>query len=294
MRVLLHEWIDPELLGELPEEVELLPAGRFAEAEVVVDPRDDLLRHLREISGLTTVLVTSAGTDWIEPHVPPGVTLANARGARDAAVAEWVVAAVLAMEKELFVEREWQRKRDWSARRALPDVEGRAALILGAGSIGGAVQDRLEPFGVTTMLVARTQREGVRSADDLHALLPHAEILIVLLPLTSATRGLVDARALSLLPDGALVVNAGRGAVVDTDALLAELKAKRLRAALDVVEPEPLPPDHPLWKAPGTFISPHVSGDSVRADEAAVRLMGEQLRRLAWGAPLRNVVDRGG
>ena len=99
---------------------------------------------------------------------------------------------------------------------------------------------------------------------------------------------------LGALPDGALVVNAGRGAVLDTDALLEELRAKRLRAALDVVDPEPLPSDHPLWKAPGAFVSPHVAGDSQRADEAAVRMMGEQLRRLAWGAPLLNVVERGG
>jgi phosphoglycerate dehydrogenase-like enzyme len=290
VRVLVHEKIDPALLGELPEEVELLPAGRFAEAEVMVDPREDLLPRLRDAPELHTVLVTSAGTDWIEPHLPAGVTLANARGARDAAVAEWVVAAVLAMEKRLFDQRELQRKRNWEGRFRLPDVEGRAALILGAGSIGAAVRERLEPFGVTTMLVARTERDGVRAADDLPSLLPHAQILVVLLPLTGATRGIVDARALKLLPDGALVVNAGRGAVVDTDALLAELKAKRLRAALDVVDPEPLPADHPLWKAPGTFISPHVSGDSARAEEAAIRLMGEQLRRLAWGAPLRNVV----
>ncbi|HEX8207680.1 MAG TPA: NAD(P)-dependent oxidoreductase, partial [Solirubrobacteraceae bacterium] len=119
-------------------------------------------------------------------------------------------------------------------------------------------------------------------------------VLIVLAPLTRSTRGLVDARMLKLLPDDALVVNAGRGAVIDTDALVAEVKAKRLRAALDVVEPEPLPGDHPLWKLRGALISPHVSGDSERAEEAAARLMGEQLRRLAWGAPLMNVVERGG
>ena len=119
-------------------------------------------------------------------------------------------------------------------------------------------------------------------------------MLIVLAPLTRSTRGLVDARMLKLLPDGALVVNAGRGAVIDTDALVAEVKAKRLRAALDVVEPEPLPDDHPLWKLRGALVSPHVSGDSQRAEEAAARLMGEQLRRMAWGAPLFNVVERGG
>ncbi|HEX8121715.1 MAG TPA: NAD(P)-dependent oxidoreductase [Solirubrobacteraceae bacterium] len=291
MRVLLHEHIDPALLGELPDKVELLPAGRFAEAEVMVDPRDDLLPRLADAPGLHTVLVTSAGTDWIEPRLPKGVTLANARGARDAAVAEWVVAAVLAMEKRLF---EQDRLRRWSDRFRLPDVEGRTALILGHGSIGEAVAARLVPFGVDIVRVASRARDGVHGVDELAELLPRADVLIVLVPLTGATRGLIDARALALLPDGALVVNAGRGAVLDTDALVAELKAKRLRAALDVVEPEPLPDDHPLWRAKNALLSPHVAGDSARADEAAVRLMGEQLRRLAWNAPLLNVVERGG
>ncbi|HEX2085170.1 MAG TPA: NAD(P)-dependent oxidoreductase [Solirubrobacteraceae bacterium] len=290
MRVLVHEWIDPAALGELPEEVELLPAGRFAEAEVIVDPRDDLLPRLGDIPALHTVLVTSAGTDWVERHLPPGVTLANARGARDAAVAEWAVAAILAMQKRLF---DQARLKRWADRFLLPDVEGSTALILGAGSIGEAVAARLEPFGVSVVRVARRARDGVHGIDELPSLLPHAHVLVVLLPLTRATRGMVDAAVLAQLPDGALVVNAGRGAVVDTDALVAELKAKRLRAALDVVEPEPLPEGHPLWKARGALISPHVAGDSPRADAAAVRMMGEQLRRLAWGAPLRNVVERG-
>ncbi len=289
MRVLLHEAIDPALLGELPEEVELLPAGRFAEAEVMVDPRDDLLPHLHEAAGLHTVLVTSAGTDRIEDHVPDGVTLANARGARDAAVAEWTVGAILAMEKRLFDQRDSQARRAWE-HFAPPDVEGRTALILGAGSIGRAIEARLAPFGVEIVRVAQSEREGVRAVDDLPALLPRAQILVVVLPASRSTRRLLDARALALLPDGALVVNVGRGVVIDTDALLAELRAERLRAALDVVDPEPLPADHPLWTAPGTFVSAHVSGDSRRADEVAVRMMGEQLRRLAWGAPLLNVV----
>ncbi|HEX2084570.1 MAG TPA: NAD(P)-dependent oxidoreductase [Solirubrobacteraceae bacterium] len=287
MRVLLHEKIDPAALGELPPEVELVTDPM--RAEVIVEPRDDLLRHLRSLPELHTVLVMSAGTDWIEPHLPAGVTLANARGARDAAVAEWVVAAVLAMQKRLF---DQARLKRWADRFVLPDVEGSTALILGAGSIGEAVAARLEPFGVEMVRVASRARDGVHAVDELPELLPRAGVLIVLAPLTRSTRGLVDARALGLLPDGALVVNAGRGAVVDTDALVAELKAGRLRAALDVVEPEPLPDGHPLWKARGALISPHVSGDSPRADDAAVRMMGEQLRRLAWGAPLMNVVER--
>ena len=289
MRVLLHEKIDPALLGELPPEIELVTDP--TRAEVIVEPRDDLLRHLGSLPDLHTVLVMSAGTDWIEPHLPDGVTLANARGARDAAVAEWVVAATLAMRKRLF---DQARLKRWEDRFLLPDVQGSTVLILGAGSIGEAVAARLEPFGVELVRVASRAREGVHGVDELATLLPGADVLIVLAPLTRATRGLVDARALALLPDGALVVNAGRGAVIDTDALVAELKAKRLRAALDVVDPEPLPASHPLWEAEGVLLSPHVSGDTKRADEAAIRMMGEQLRRLAWGAPLLNVVERGG
>jgi phosphoglycerate dehydrogenase-like enzyme len=152
----------------------------------------------------------------------------------------------------------------------------------------------LDPFGVTFSRVARRAREGVQTVEALPGLLPRTDVLVVLLPLSDGTRGLVDHHVLGALPDGALVVNAGRGGVLDTEALLSELRAKRLRAALDVVDPEPLPSDHPLWKAPGVLVSPHVAGDSQRADEAAVRMMGEQLRRLAWGAPLLNVVERGG
>ena len=288
MRVLLHEKIDPELLGELPPEVEIVTDPTCA--EVIVEPREDLLRHLGSLPELHTVLVMSAGTDWIEPHLPKGVTLANARGARDAAVAEWVVAAILAMQKRLF---EQARLKRWDDRFLLPDVRDATVVLLGAGSIGEAVAARLGPFGAEIVRVASRARDGVHSVDELPSLLPRADVLVVLAPLTTSTRGLVDARALKLLPDDALVVNAGRGAVIDTEALVAELKAKRLRAALDVVDPEPLPDDHPLWKLRNALISPHVSGDSVSADEAAMRLMGEQLRRLAWGAPLRNVVDRG-
>ena len=160
MRVLVHERIDPALLGELPPEVELITDP--TRAEVIVEPRDDLLRHLRTLPDLHTVLVMSAGTDWIEPHLPDGVTLANARGARDAAVAEWVVAALLAMQKRLF---DQARLKRWDDRFLLPDVEGSRALILGHGSIGAAVEARLAPFRVEVVRVASTARDGVHGVD---------------------------------------------------------------------------------------------------------------------------------
>ncbi|HEX8204472.1 MAG TPA: NAD(P)-dependent oxidoreductase, partial [Solirubrobacteraceae bacterium] len=166
MRVLVHERIDPALLGELPPEVELVTDP--TRAEVIVEPRDDLLRHLRTLPHLHTVLVMSAGTDWIEPHLPDGVTLANARGARDAAVAEWVVAATLAMQKRLF---DQARLKRWDDRFLLPDLEGSTAVVLGFGSIGEAVAARLRPFGVEVVGVASRARDGVHGVDELPELL---------------------------------------------------------------------------------------------------------------------------
>jgi phosphoglycerate dehydrogenase-like enzyme len=162
-------------------------------------------------------------------------------------------------------------------------------LILGHGSIGRAVQARLDPFGARVIGVASRARDGAHGPAELAELLPAAGALVVLLPLTPATRGLVDAALLARLPDGALVVNAGRGAVVDTDALVAELAAGRLRAVLDVTDPEPLPAGHPLWDL-ALAVTPHNAGDSDAASERAARLAAEQLGRYARGEPLANVV----
>ena len=171
------------------------------------------------------------------------------------------------------------------------DLRAASVAILGYGSIGAAVEERLAPFGVDFIRIAHRARPGVHPADELRALLPRAELLVVLLPLTDETRGLLDGELLGLLPDGALLVNAARGAIVDTGALLALLREGRLRAALDVTDPEPLPPDHPLWSAPGVLITPHVAGDSADADRRAFALVGEQVRRYVAGEELVNVVE---
>jgi phosphoglycerate dehydrogenase-like enzyme len=162
-------------------------------------------------------------------------------------------------------------------------------LVVGFGSIGRAVEQRLEPFGVSVIGVARHAREGVRAVDELPALIGEADSVVVLTPLTPETRGLFDASLLARMRDGSLIVNAGRGAVVETDALVAELEAGRLRAVLDVVDPEPLPDDHPLWEL-ALAITPHNAGDTAAADERAVRFAAEQLVRFARGGPLMNVV----
>ncbi|MDP9385584.1 MAG: 2-hydroxyacid dehydrogenase [Actinomycetota bacterium] len=300
MLVLVRPDLPVEELGALPPALELVALdgpptpGQLARAEVVVPAYgSEIVARLGEMPALRLVLVSSAGYEWLTPHLPEGVAHANARGARDSAVAEWVLAAVLAMEKDLPGFSDAQRAERW-AHRLVSDLAGRTALILGAGSIGGAVAERLGPFGVEVIRVARTPRAGVHGAVELPALLPRADVLVVLLPETPDTRGMVGAGVLGRLPEGALVVNAGRGTVVDTEALLDAVRSRGLRAALDVTDPEPLPPGHPLWRAPGVLITPHVAGDTPRAERAALRLAGDQLRAYAAGAPVPNVIGGGG
>jgi phosphoglycerate dehydrogenase-like enzyme len=184
-----------------------------------------------------------------------------------------------------------QGRREWAAIEP-PELLGRRVVILGLGSIGTAISDRLLPFGVELIGVGRTARDGVRGLADLDEVLRDAEILVNILPLTGETTGLLDARRLRLLPDGALVVNAGRGRTIETAALVAELRAGRIRAALDVTDPGPLPLDHPLWELPNVLISPHMAGDSPGSTIRAFELAGDQIRRYAAGEPLMNEVAR--
>jgi phosphoglycerate dehydrogenase-like enzyme len=166
-------------------------------------------------------------------------------------------------------------------------------VLLGAGSIGSAVEARLAPFGATIVRVARRPRPGVLTMAELPAVLPTADIVVSLLPLTPETRGVVDARFLAAMPDGALLVNASRGGIVDTAALTAEVVQRRLRAAVDVTDPEPLPDGHPLWSAPGVILTPHVASDVHAEIPRAWQLAFEQVGRYARGEPLINVVTDG-
>jgi phosphoglycerate dehydrogenase-like enzyme len=166
-------------------------------------------------------------------------------------------------------------------------------LIVGAGAVGMAIARRLEPFDVTLTLVARRPRPGVHGIEELPALLPYADVVVLVVPLTPATRGLVDADFLAAMPDGALLVNAARGPVVDTEALTAEVGKGRLSAALDVTSPEPLPTDHPLWTMPNVLITPHVAGSVRGLLRRAYALVGAQLHRLCGGEPLENLVTDG-
>ena len=289
-------------MGELPANVDVrlvprepAPVPSLAEVELIVPDarsRPALLELLGGGAGrLRVIQTTSAGVDWLIGRVPEHVRVCNARGVYDAPLAEWVVGAILAMQRGLVQSRDAQARHEWNALEPA-ELLGRRVVILGLGSIGSAIADRLRPFGVEVTGVGRTARDGVLGLAELDEVLRDAEILINMLPLTTETRGLLDARRLSLLPDGALVVNGGRGRTIDTAALVAELRTGRIRAALDVTDPEPLPPDHPLWEIPNVLITPHMAGDSPGSTIRSFELAGDQVRRFAAGEPLINEVAR--
>ncbi len=267
-----------------------------AEVEVVVLPfavPPSRMPVLAKLPRLRLIQLMSAGAEHVLPFVPPGVTLCNARGVHDPAVAEWVLAVILAQVRQLPRFLAAQQAGTWDPVRSEP-LAGQTVLIVGYGSIGETVERMLVPFGVTVERVARRARPGVLSMDDLPAVLPNADVVILLVPITPATTHLVDARFLSQLHDHALLVNAARGPVVDTDALLAELRSGRLRAALDVTEPEPLPAGHPLWSAPGLLLTPHVAGAMSTTRSRVMTMMADQLARYAAGQPLLNIVGSQG
>jgi phosphoglycerate dehydrogenase-like enzyme len=279
--VLVHE--EPEPLPDLASVDFVIPTIRL---------RPALLELLASEPGRLRVIQTlSAGVDWLIGHVPEQVTVCNARGAFDGPLAEWVLGAILTMQRGLTQARDQQAKREWSMFEPA-ELAGARVVILGIGSIGSAIAARLAPFGVEMVGIGRSAREGVHALAELDGILPSADILVNMLPLTSETRGLLDGPRLGLLPDGALVVNGGRGKTIAAEALIRELSSGRLRAVLDVTDPEPLPVDHPLWSLPNVLVSPHIAGDSPAATVRTYAIAGDQLRRYAAGEPLRNVVPR--
>lgn len=232
-------------------------------AELLMPPYRGSHRPLpliKELPSLRMVQLLSAGVDEWRPKVPGHVVVASARGAHAGPVSEWVMSAILAQLRQWPALVRFQDERIWGHRRFDADtIAGKRVLILGAGSIGSAVARKLGAFGATSTLVASKARDGVHGPADLLGLVPGHAIVVVTAPLTEGTLGLVDAKFLAVMDDGALLVNAGRGQIVDTSALVAELQTGRLRAALDVTDPEPLPADHPLWSCTTAIISPHAA-----------------------------------
>lgn len=282
-RGLRYEVVDPDAaLPDSHDEVRFhVPAYRFSSADAEV---------LGQLPALEVVQTLTAGVEHIRPHVPAGVTLCNGRGIHDTSTAELTLSLILAAQHGLpdFVRAQDDARWAPHWRTALADSR---VLIVGAGQIGTAIEDRLRPFEVSEVVrVARRARPGVHAVEELPGLLPDADVVVLVVPGTTATTGLFDAAMLARMKDDALLVNVSRGPVVDTDALLAELSAGRLRAAVDVTDPEPPPPGHRWWSTPNLLISPHVGGASTAMWPRAHRLVREQLHRYAAGEPLANVM----
>jgi phosphoglycerate dehydrogenase-like enzyme len=314
VRVGVNESVDRALLKDFTREVQLVWVPDEPQGEIEVDFWIPLSHPSRvpdqwpHMKGVRVVQAPWAGVDLLRHVFPPEVTLCDARGVHDIPTAEWAVAAVLAMQKYFPFYVQMQEHGDWSKRwqardiyhlshgmegssRALVDeVADYTILIVGYGSIGKAIEARLAPFGPKFLRVARSARDGVAPVSKLDELLGMADIVVLIIPLTSETQHIMNAKRLAKMRPGALLVNAARGAIVDPDALLQALNEKRIRAAIDVTDPEPLPLGHPLWNAPNLLITPHVAGDSAKFLKRLFKLASAQAERFARGEPLRNIV----
>lgn len=267
--------------------------------DIVVTPYMDASAKLGALAGVDVGLVQSQsiGYDDVPGALPPGHVFANAASVHETSTSELAVGLVIAAQRGIpdFVlaaaEGRWAPARHES-------LADRRVLLLGYGGVGEAIEARLAPFEVELTRVASRARDDehghIHGIDELPKLLPQAEIVIVGVPLTDATTGLVDAGFLAQLPDGALVVNIARGPVADTDAILAEATSGRLRFALDVTDPEPLPEGHSLWSSPGVLVVPHVGGASPASLPRMGRYLHRQLTAYRDQGRLDHVVATGG
>ncbi len=326
LRIGVDESLAPQLLADFPPEAEIVRIPRKLDHTLDIDlwilpfVRNDAPEVFSHLRGVQVIQSLMAGVDWILPWLPPDVTLCDGRGIHDISTSEWVLSTILASLKRLPLYRDLQREQTWGSEPASPtpeqednpgtsvgkhtgiypvlgeDLAGKTVLIVGYGSIGAAIESRLAPFGVDLLRLARSARLQplVSPVTDLHRLLPRADIVVLVVPLTDETRGLIGAPEIALMKPGALLVNAARGPIVSTSALLEALQTHRLRAALDVTDPEPLPAGHPLWSAPNCLITPHVAGSTPEFIHRAFRFGAAQVRRLLAGEPLQNVVDSAG
>ena len=311
--------LDAELLRDFPPEVELIPLPDDLDHDIGLDvwiPDPYAARAIRiwpRLRGVRLVLSLMAGTEWIPATVGPRVTICNAHGAHNIPTAEWTVASILAMLKYfpfyLDVQHvgQWKRRFEASARYAritgdsrplyppvlLEELTGKTVLLVGHGAIGKEIERMLAPFHVKLLRVARTARTqpAVHAVAELDSLLPQAQVVVLILPSTAESRHLMGRRQLALMPQGALLVNVARGPIVDTDALVEALNSGRIRAALDVTDPEPLPEGHPLWTCPNLLLTPHVAGSSPQFAPRSLHTAAGELRRYINGEPLQNVVQ---
>jgi phosphoglycerate dehydrogenase-like enzyme len=317
LRVGYPPTIAAELFAGFPKNVELIALSDKLDHDVEIDVwipdpyatrAQRIVPHLR---GVRLVLSLMAGTEWIPAAMGPHVTICNARGAHNISTAEWTLTAILAMLKYvplfLDVQRsgEWKRRFEATAHYARitgdsrplyppvmqEELSGKTVLLVGYGAIGKEIERMLAPFRVELLRLARSARPGIHPISELGGLLEKADIVVLILPSTAETYHLIGVPQLERMRQGALLVNAARGPIVDTDALVDALNRGRIRAALDVTDPEPLPVGHPLWKCPNLFITPHIGGSSPQFAARSVKTAEDELRRYIAGEPLKNVVQ---
>jgi phosphoglycerate dehydrogenase-like enzyme len=308
-----------EFLNDFPQGVELVPLSEKLDNDVNIDvwiPDPYVTAALKvwpHLRGVRLVLALMAGTEWIPGAVGPHVTICNAHGAHNVSTAEWTVTSILAVLKHipLYLDvqhsGQWKRRFEATAQYAaitgdgrplyppvlIEELTGKTVLMVGYGGIGQEIERMLAPFHVEMLRVARSVRTNpeVHAVSELDSLLPRAEIVILILPLTAESNKLIGPHQLALMRQGALLVNAARGPIVNTDALVAALNAGRIRAALDVTDPEPLPEGHPLWRCPNLLLTPHVAGSSPQFAPRSLRTAAGELRRYINGEPMHNVVQ---
>jgi phosphoglycerate dehydrogenase-like enzyme len=321
VRVGIDENLASELVVDFPREAEIVRIARQPSGVQDVDfwiipfARKSAQQTFQHLRGVKVVQSMMAGVDWITPWLPKDIVLCDGRGLHDISASEWVLTAILTSLKRFPYYRDMQLRQEWKGQASVgdgfmkvggaqvgqyavlgDDLAGKTVLIIGYGSIGAAIEVRLAPFGVKIIRLARSARKNpeVFAVGELRRLLPEADIVVAIVPLTPETHGLIGATEIRLMKPGALLVNAARGPVVATDALVEALQQHRIQAALDVTDPEPLPASHPLWSAPNCMITPHVGGSTPEFIHRAFRFGAEQVRRFIAGKELENVVTDAG
>jgi phosphoglycerate dehydrogenase-like enzyme len=243
---------------------------------------DDALIQISQLPSLKLLQTLGQGTEQWDGLLPSELRLSTARGAHGGSTAEWALMALLALLRGLPSYIQNQKNHLWKGQRA-QTLLGANVIVYGASDLGNNVRDRLLPFGAKVTMVGTHAREGVVDDATARTFLGEVDAVIVALPLTPDTKHIVDAKFLASLSKGTIVINAGRGGLIDQNALMKELQAGRLLAALDVMTPEPLPSDSPLWDAPGLLITPHVGGNTIGADDRAWHVASERIRDYVEG-----------